>query len=697
MRTAAAVALLACVVGAQEKAPLALDAVLVTPKELPKNIKLLDGIHCVSPQARTYFETPAMKDIMKKLAPEMAARISEQTLDQFPVPKRKEIQSFQADGRATGSVLVYEYANAGDATCSLVFLREYIWGGSRSEQHPEEIFLQDRFIWVLSFPYPLGDPAAEWYKERLRKKLRIRAPRERADLTPLRQQAVKAYEAKDADNGIRLLQDAKAANWSFGQNLLGQFAQMKGDQALAEKAFRKALQLHDSLADPLDPRLLWVTLDGLAIALHAQGKRPEALKALDRALEAAKECDEGEGNARGQSTYNQACVYAMMKKYEDAWHSLAAAIAIDPSYVDAARKDADFAEALKQKDFEDMLAQAEKKAKSKGPLSLDLVLVKQEELPKNVQAIEGIHTNQPHPRIFYETPTIEGFAKGLPPELRALHREDSLPVPKRKQHQSFVAEGGAKGTVFVFEYETDDLRKVVHFLEPILWGREGPSEEHPEEIVVHGRLLWILSFPRGDAAAEWYKERLRKKFKVRASRDRPELHPLGIQVLERLETGDIDGGLRLLNENAKAIEDWAFGQCMLGQLATIKKDLALAERGFRRALALHDDVTDPLDPDFLWVVVDGLGRVLDEQGKLEPAARMFERGIDVANERGDVENATTSCYNIARTLARMKNFETAYRALKQVISVDKQYKERAKAEPAFAEARTRKEFQELLK
>ena len=698
MRTAFAVALLACVAAAQEKPPLTVDAVLVAPKELPKNIKLVDGMHCVSPQAQTYFETPAMKDIMTKLVPEMAQRVSKETLDQFPVPKRKEVQSFQADGRPAGSALVYEYADAGDATSSLVFLREYIWGGGRSEQHPEEIFLQDRFIWVLSFPYPLGDPAAEWYKERLRKKLRVRAPRERVDLTALRIEAVKAYEAKDAATGIRLLQDPKAANWSFGQNLLGQLAQMKGDQLLAEKAFRKALQLHDSIADPLDPKLLWVTLDGLAIALHAQGKRPEALKLLDRALEVAKECDEDGPKAMGQSRYNQACVYAMMKKYEDAWHALGAAIDFDPSYVDAARKDADFAEALKQKDFEELLAEAEAKSKSKGPLSLDLVLVKPEELPKNVQTIEGIHTNQPHPQIFYETPTIEGFAKTLPPELRGMfHPGDSLPVPKRKQYQSFQAEGGEKGTAFVFEYETADLTKVLHFLEPILWGREGPSEEHPEEIVVHGRVLWILSFPRGDPAAEWYKERLRKRFKVKAPRERPELQPLATQVLDRLEAGDVEGGLRLLTENAKAIEDWALGQYMLGQLAVLKKDLALAEQAFRKALALHDNVTDPMEGDLLWLVVDNLGRLLDTQGKLEPAARMFERGIAVANDTGDVEAATTSCYHIARTLARAKNFETAYRALKQVISVDKKYKELAKAEPAFAEARTRKEFQELLK
>jgi L-ascorbate metabolism protein UlaG (beta-lactamase superfamily) len=34
---------------------------------------------------------------------------------------------------------------------------------------------------------------------------------------------------------------------------------------------------------------------------------------------------------------------------------------------------------------------------------------------------------------------------------------ESFPLPKRKAHQSFHADGGTEGTVFVYEYETDDL------------------------------------------------------------------------------------------------------------------------------------------------------------------------------------------------------------------------------------------------
>ncbi|MFI5402037.1 MAG: TPR end-of-group domain-containing protein [Planctomycetota bacterium] len=700
MRAVAALALLACVGLAQEKAPLPFDAVLVKPAELPKTVKLVDGMHCVSPQAKTYFETPALKDIMKTLAPEVAAKVSEETLDQFPVPKRKECQSFQAQGRPAGSVLVFEYAEDADET--LAFLRPYIWGERRSEKHPEEFVVHGRHLWVLSFPYPAGDPAAEWYKDRLRKKFRVPAPRERPDLAALRGQVVKAFEAKDAAAGIKLLQpNAKAADWSLGQNMHGQFAEMKKDHALAEKAYRKALQLHDTIADPLDPRLLWVTLDGLAIALHAQGKRPEAVKLLARALEAATECEDGVRQARAQSHYNLACVHAMMKKYEDAAHALDEAIRGDPSYVETARKDPDFAEALKLKEFQAVLAEAEARGKAKGPLTLDAVLVKPDELPANVRAIEGIHTPQPHPRDFYETPSVEGMSKILPPQLRSmLDKEymESFPLPKRKAHQSFHADGGTEGTVFVFEYETDDLSIVIHFLEPILWGRTGPSEEHPEELVVHGRFLWIISFQPDDPAREWYKDRLRKKLRVPAPRSRPDLEDtLGVKLMDFLEQRDADGALKFLADNAAAVESWSFGQFMLGQFALAKRDGMLAEKGFRKAIALHESLEDPLTPEFFWAVIDGLGTALAGQGKWEQAARAFERAIAVGNELKDPTASTKSCYHIAVAIAAMQQWDHALRALTQVISVDKKYKEIAREDPALAEARKRPEFQELLK
>jgi len=696
MRFVAGLALLAGAALAQGKA-FSFDDVLVKPAELPKKVHVADGIHSVSPQAKTYFETPAMKDIMKTLAPEAAARVSDATFEKFPVPKRKECQSFKADGRTAGSVFLFE-CEEGDADDVVSFLKPYLLGEGRSEQHPEEIIVAGRFIWVLSFPFPPGDPAAEWYKERLRKKFKVPALRERPELAQLGKKIAEAFDAKDGPGGIKLLQsNAKAvADWSFGQCMLGQFAEMKEDNALAEKAFRKALQLNDSVADPLEPGLVWVTLDGLALALHAQGKRPEALKLLERAITAAAECDDNGKHAQAQSRYNIACVYAMMKKYPEALDNLQDAVDLDPSYLETARTDEDFAEARKLPPFQEFLS----KERSAPSPSFDAVLVKADELPGTIRSIEGMHTNEPHPQAFYETPSAEGFAKILPPELRTMLPKEymeSFPVPKRKQYQSFVAEGGEEGTVFVYEYETDDLGLVTSFLEPILWGEGGPSEDHPEEIIVQGKMLWIISFPRGDPAAEWYKDRLRKKFKVPAQRSHDDLGPIGAKLADCFGKRDAAGGLKVLADNAAAVERWAFAQCMLGQFAELKGDHALAEKGFRKALQLHESCEDPLDANFVWACLDGLGEALAGQGKAQEAARMFEKAIAAGNKLDGPWAATRSCYHIACVLALMQEWDQAYQALKQVLSVDEQYKDLARRDPSLAEARKRKEFQELLR
>jgi tetratricopeptide (TPR) repeat protein len=356
MRTGALLLLTAVAVAQEKAAPLAVEAILVKPEELPKGVRLVEGIHCVSPQARTYFETPSMKDIARKLTPEAVEQFPPGFLEQFPVPKRKECQSFEAEGRPPGSILVYEYEE-GDADTALAFLTPYIWGDRRSEQHPEEIVAEGRFIWVLSFPFPRADPAAEWYKERLRKKLRVHAPRERPEFIPLGQEFAKAYSAQDAEAGIKLAQEnAKVLeDWAFGQYFLGEFAALKGDHALAEKGYRKALDLHDRFVDPVEPAIVYASLDGLGVALHVQGKREEAVKTLKRAISAAEETGVLAIQSAARSTYNLACAYSMMRKYADALGALKDAIAKDPQYKEMARTDGDFAEARKRKEFQELL------------------------------------------------------------------------------------------------------------------------------------------------------------------------------------------------------------------------------------------------------------------------------------------------------------------------------------------------------
>jgi tetratricopeptide (TPR) repeat protein len=358
MRSALLLAFLAAAAPAQDKtAPLAMDAILVKPEEMPKDVKLVDGIHGVSPQAQTYFETPSVKEITKKLTPEAVDQFPKGVLEGFPVPKRKECQSFEAQGYPAGSVFVYEYDDDGKTAGILPFLTSYIWGDRRSEQHPEEIVAEGRFLWVISFPYPRPNPAAEWYKERLRQKLRVHALKEHLECIPLMAQLGKAYSAEDADAGIQVIRDNPklVESWALGQYLLGEFGTMKKDYALAEQGYRKALELHDSVTDPVEPGILYATLDGLGLALHAQGKREEAVKILKRAVAAADDTGGRAMQSKAHSSYNLACAYAMMKKYPESLAALQQAIHLDPSCKKDALADDDLAEARKRKEFQELL------------------------------------------------------------------------------------------------------------------------------------------------------------------------------------------------------------------------------------------------------------------------------------------------------------------------------------------------------
>ena len=347
------------------------------------------------------------------------------------------------------------------------------------------------------------------------------------------------------------------------------------------------------------------------------------------------------------------------------------------------------------------LAQA-KKGAAPPPLSFDALLVSADELPADVQAVEGIFTVAPHPRSFYETPSVKELTAALPEELRSqIPREffDGFPVPTRKESQSFKMDGGVAGSVFLFEYGTTDLSLVLAFLVPTLYGQKGRGAEHPEQLIVHDRFLWILSFPRADPSAEWYKARLRAKFRVPAPRDRPELDPLGNALATAFEAQDADAGLKILKENEAAVADWSFGQCMLGQFAEMKEDWKVAEKAFRKSLELHDTLADPLMPQLAWVSVDGLGLAVHAQRKHADAIKLFQRAIADAKALGDEDKLAVaqSTYNLACAYAMAKKYPDALKALKEAIALDPEYLETARTDKDFEAARKRKEFKAQLK
>ena len=326
-------------------------------------------------------------------------------------------------------------------------------------------------------------------------------------------------------------------------------------------------------------------------------------------------------------------------------------------------------------------------------LTIDRARVKEQELPKGIRPAEGMPTSSRQPRAYFETPDVESLVKGgrLPKPLRGL-----IPSPVRKEHQSFHAKGGVPGSVFLFEFAANDLSRVLPFLRAYLWGDAGRSKKHPEELISHGRLVWILSFPRGDPAAEWCKQRLREKFRVPAPRDRREFAELGRKIAKAYDADDAETGMRLLKTHADKVKDWAFGHYCLGEFGVMAKNWKVAERGYRRALELHDTVVDPLEDHLVWAGLDGLGTALLFQKKLKASVETLRKATRFALAKGISETGQSS-YNLACALALLEKWPGALTALRDAIKKDAAYRKHARTDEDLAKARQRKEFQELLR
>jgi len=327
-------------------------------------------------------------------------------------------------------------------------------------------------------------------------------------------------------------------------------------------------------------------------------------------------------------------------------------------------------------------------------LTIAKLYVRSAELPDGCRFAVGMPRASDHMDACFHATSLKSLVPGMgevPPEAEAM-----FPVPKAKEWQAFQAEGGVAGSVFMFEYSEADLEKARAFFPSFLHGADGVSKEHPEEIIIQDRLVIVLSFPRGDPAAEWYKHRLRSKFKVPALRERLELRDLGVRLVKALRGGDLKAGLALFEKNSAKVKDWAFGQFLLGTFSSASGDWQRAEKAYKRALELHDTLEDPLQEGLVWPTLDAIGLALLHLDKPESAVPILKRAEELGTKRA-VEGVATSSYNLACACALLKRWAEARDALERAIRGDPKHKKMASTDEDFAEARKRKEFQALLR
>jgi len=274
----------------------------------------------------------------------------------------------------------------------------------------------------------------------------------------------------------------------------------------------------------------------------------------------------------------------------------------------------------------------------------------------------------------------------------------SIPVPLGKVGQSVVRGSDRVGSVMAYEFDAvvaDDTRK---FLEKLFWGGEAATAEHPEELLVTGRFLVVLSFPQGDETAAALKAQLQPRLAKLAPHDWSEIKPLMQQIKECYDKHDASGGIKLLEKNKDKVADHATAQVMLGDMAGAKEDWKTAQAGYARALELHDAGAEHLPGGYptLCHVLDGLGVALLRLKREDEAVPVFQREAAVAKVLGDKKSVSQAEYNYACALARTKQFDESLTALQAAIEADPSCKDMAAQDPDFDAARKRPEFKKLL-
>jgi hypothetical protein len=314
--------------------------------------------------------------------------------------------------------------------------------------------------------------------------------------------------------------------------------------------------------------------------------------------------------------------------------------------------------------------------------ALDALALGRGDLPAGVTvASADPFCNSVQPLTFYSRPTLFGMA----------------PRPLARRAQVLRRGDRVVGSVLMFEYGPDQIRRVRSILDPHLWGEAGgPSDEHPEEVAVVGGSLLILCFDPGDPAGAWYAERLRTRNHARVARPCPELAVFDRQAADAHAT-TAEAAAPIAARHEQALLACSLGALRVAELARELGDWPRAEAGFRRALAL-DAAGDALTyPGALFAAQYGLALAVATRGRPAESIPLYERAVATARDDGDTRAHGWAEFNLACALAEAGRFDDAASALQRAIALDPSHRERARRDRSFERARALPDFRRILR
>lgn len=138
--------------------------------------------------------------------------------------------------------------------------------------------------------------------------------------------------------------------------------------------------------------------------------------------------------------------------------------------------------------------------KAMGYAECSSFILSEDDLDSRYTITTDTYFDSVHPVVFYDHPDLYGI----------------LNPPQMKYFQTIIQNKSVQGTVFYYQYGSeDDAKKAAYFLKGLLWGENGfPSPSCPEEIYVINDMLLVFSFNYNSRESRNFRDAIIKKTNV---------------------------------------------------------------------------------------------------------------------------------------------------------------------------------------
>jgi hypothetical protein len=126
-------------------------------------------------------------------------------------------------------------------------------------------------------------------------------------------------------------------------------------------------------------------------------------------------------------------------------------------------------------------------------ITVDSLKIKSESISEEHTVLKELQCQSIQSKLLYDNPSMYSFILGN---------------VKEKGYQTIKFKGQTGSILyFIFDKETSGSKG---FIEGLLWGGSKPTKEHPEEIIMYGNVMIIISYPYKSEAITYFKKVLIK-------------------------------------------------------------------------------------------------------------------------------------------------------------------------------------------